>query len=663
MPHFLDSWFPSEDGFEKQSYADHIHPHVYYGHPCKCPWGRDMERLGHVKEAAKIDWLRDRKDMQDEEGKAFLDRLEKLHFAEKADKLLPWVVREWRRGRLYNHPSYGGPNYRADSLAPAWNPVGTAEDNWGAGRGYGHQWLTANHLEEWQKLLDEMKKHRQGIDVMQHSIHELQPKLDNFKRFLEEKRAPYFGEVYHTFDDGWTVRRVRNAEEATREGNQMGHCVGSYGGDIDKGHSHIWSLRDPNNQPHATLEMHNPQFQNRKTGEVIDGHPGHTEDDYEGYSDEAWKPLVHDGISPGQFYGKEDSSPLPEYVDRMNAWLAPHDVYAEGSDGENEGEEQWWPDYYTVPASDNVREYLGEYEGDGNGPEPPDEYHQAYADAENWGFDPPELENEPPKFHDIFRDHATFHPAGQERNYWHRPYNFDEDEAKNLFHVAAQKSELPDLLDAYHHWNTDLYDPNDHQHRALNDWWKNTITQNTNPDTGQFEEPRLQWPHDWDNPQYETAIDRWWQQNQQQHPQLPGTEWQPEGELQPIPEPMRQSLLAKAGSRSTPPLYYRWVFSPDTGEVVIGHNEEDHPALVRYHKELAGQLNRPNLTHGYAYRLVGGWRLTDWEHKPLEDPFITSQILNKLGEKASIHEDNSWVPAQHDYDRSHYGLPTPKDSS
>jgi hypothetical protein len=486
------------------------------------------------------------------------------------------------------------------------------------------------------------------------------------RRFLEEKRAPHFGEVYHTFDDGWTVRRVRNAEEATREGNQMGHCVGSYGGDIDKGYSHIWSLRDPNNQPHATLEMHNPQFQNRKTGEVIDGHPGHTEDDYEGYSDEAWKPLVHEGISTGQFYGKEDSSPLPEYVDRMNEWLAPHGVYAEGSDGEDEGEaERWWPEYYTVPGATTAREYIGEYQGTGEGPEPPDEYYTAVNDAEQWGIDPPELEYESPNFSNIFADHTEVLPANEERWFpWQRPTHFNPEEAGELWDVASHHGHAGEFADAYRDWMQNDYNANDPNHRTLNEWWKKKIGENTNPETGVFEDPRWAGGNGW-----ETAMDRWWGQNSQQYPQLPADEdpessyrfWQPVNQLPPIPDPVRRGLLANG--RKTPPLYYRWVFSPDTGEVVVGHNEEGHPALVRYHKELAGELNRPNLTHGYAYRLVGGWRLTDWEHKPLEDPFITSQILNKLGEKASIHEDNSWVPAQHDYDRSHYGLPTPKDSS
>jgi|SaaInlV_200m_DNA_4_1039719.scaffolds.fasta_scaffold09492_2 hypothetical protein len=39
------------------------------------------------------------------------------------------------------------------------------------------------------------------------------------------------------------------------EGNRMGHCVGSYGNRVSSGNIKIYSLRDINNMPHATIEV------------------------------------------------------------------------------------------------------------------------------------------------------------------------------------------------------------------------------------------------------------------------------------------------------------------------------------------------------------------------------------------------------------------------
>lgn len=39
------------------------------------------------------------------------------------------------------------------------------------------------------------------------------------------------------------------------EGDQMGHCVGGYCGDVKEGRSRIFSLRDSKGQPHVTVEV------------------------------------------------------------------------------------------------------------------------------------------------------------------------------------------------------------------------------------------------------------------------------------------------------------------------------------------------------------------------------------------------------------------------
>jgi hypothetical protein len=85
------------------------------------------------------------------------------------------------------------------------------------------------------------------------------------------------------------------------------------------------------------------------------------------------------------------------------------------------------------------------------------------------------------------------------------------------------------------------------------------------------------------------------------------------------------------------PVYYLWVFDPDTGEVIVEHNEGVDPIEVHDHGDLARLVANPNRVHGYAYRIRGGWRITDWEHKPLGDPFILKRVVKSLdqGEKVS----------------------------
>jgi len=54
---------------------------------------------------------------------------------------------------------------------------------------------------------------------------------------------------------GWTIQRVESENDLLAEGNKMNHCVGSYCNDVERGETVIYSLRDPQNHPHATIEI------------------------------------------------------------------------------------------------------------------------------------------------------------------------------------------------------------------------------------------------------------------------------------------------------------------------------------------------------------------------------------------------------------------------
>jgi hypothetical protein len=61
-------------------------------------------------------------------------------------------------------------------------------------------------------------------------------------------------ETLHTFKDGWTIVSLKDEQALKREGKIMQHCVGKYHKNVGNGKKQIWSLRDPNNQPHCTME-------------------------------------------------------------------------------------------------------------------------------------------------------------------------------------------------------------------------------------------------------------------------------------------------------------------------------------------------------------------------------------------------------------------------
>lgn len=83
--------------------------------------------------------------------------------------------------------------------------------------------------------------------------------------------------------------------------------------------------------------------------------------------------------------------------------------------------------------------------------------------------------------------------------------------------------------------------------------------------------------------------------------------------------------------RTAAPLYYRWAFDPFTGQVNLGHNEDGLPSEIEYHQDLAPG---PKSVHGYAYPIGGGWRLTDWEHKPVADPYVFASVMRSLKSQA-----------------------------
>jgi hypothetical protein len=59
--------------------------------------------------------------------------------------------------------------------------------------------------------------------------------------------------------------------------------------------------------------------------------------------------------------------------------------------------------------------------------------------------------------------------------------------------------------------------------------------------------------------------------------------------------------------------------------------------------------------NGYAYRIDGGWRLTDKDHNFVDDPYIVRRVMDQLRGT----QPNSSPPNDYDFTALHYGQPLP----
>jgi hypothetical protein len=771
-PSYPSGWGNTVPSYIKPPHVAHVargpvgvHPHYSTGKPCSCPWGRPPTM---AKTAAKLDWLRGRQDLQTPEAQRLLRHYDDLvaRHGDKVDPLLPWVTREWKKGRLIHHyvPEFaeGNPDYTGMIAHPTEEGVQYDPGRWRQQRDQ----FTRADLGHWADWYNSDSPTRQGLDIgsKQFQVPHMLDRIQQWDAEMEAKRLEQEqeeeqsrGKIVHRFDDGWTVRQLRDAEEARDEGDAMGHCVGSYGRQIENGDSAIFSLRDHKNQPHATMEIKGHDLNHTVIPDhVWDEVPSHGDlpaarlqelyDNWAGQHIAVGLDPTHPNtreqktyndfldtygfpdISTGkivQTQGKSNASPLPEYTDRLAQFYEPHGL---------ERFKPWWDERWGVPMNeiDNVDDYLGVH---GNHPDPkfePDweglEYenderreaedalYQAYGedglhesvpthvDEIKWGdllnslmIDPGNryMYNRPeqqraydPAMGQALVDTATEHQ--EQPTLYNADPNAepvpDPDAPRGTYgHLDALREAFkdkyeevapyippfkPDLWlkaipDPYerrdaleqaeqahydHHWES--VDPEQakmfsHLGAMLFPGWNQSITkpqvthQVIRPEVPPGQEPLFQTPHP-QQPQTPDSV---------AYPQWSDPAWYTEGGSR---EPYGTTYAKTAGA----PLYYRWVFSPKSGQVDLAHNGEP---VVRYHGDLASARNEPGLVHGYAYRIGGGWRLFDWEHKPLGDPFVVAQVMRKLrGEEAyDPAAQSEWEPVQDDFGRQHNGIPLP----
>lgn len=190
-----------------------------------------------------------RPDLQTPEAQAFLKTLDQNYHNRKTDQLMPWLTREYKKGRIKpggkSEPGVlqaeFGPDYeheggRYHRLMPA------ELDHWA-------DWYNSDH-DSRKAVPDIMAK-----DFTTPRFHQTIKDWEDDMRAKAEGPAQTRGNIVHSYPDGWTVQQLTTPQELTDEGEKMGHCVGSYAGPVENGESLIYSLRDHNNEPHATWEV------------------------------------------------------------------------------------------------------------------------------------------------------------------------------------------------------------------------------------------------------------------------------------------------------------------------------------------------------------------------------------------------------------------------
>lgn len=113
-----------------------------------------------------------------------------------------------------------------------------------------------------------------------------------------------------------------------------------------------------------------------------------------------------------------------------------------------------------------------------------------------------------------------------------------------------------------------------------------------------------------------------------------------------VPEDFRSLFPKVAGEPDLRPLYYLWVFDPVEDKVYVEHNEGRHRADHIDHGKLAERVPHPDRIHGYAYQIKDGWRITDWEHRPVDDPHVKELVRRALRSESKPQRKGSQFQAR-----------------
>lgn len=91
-------------------------------------------------------------------------------------------------------------------------------------------------------------------------------------------------------------------------------------------------------------------------------------------------------------------------------------------------------------------------------------------------------------------------------------------------------------------------------------------------------------------------------------------------------------------------IYYRWAYSPTTGDATIAHNHEGHPTDIRFHSDMAEERPENDLLFGFANRTETGWKITSDDSREIDDPHLIEAVERAIERdesqrKAYVHKD------------------------
>lgn len=107
-----------------------------------------------------------------------------------------------------------------------------------------------------------------------------------------------------------------------------------------------------------------------------------------------------------------------------------------------------------------------------------------------------------------------------------------------------------------------------------------------------------------------------------------------------VPQEFIDLLPKIAAKTSHDPIYWLWVYDPQEDKAHVHHNRDKHRANHTDHEELGHKVPHPSRVHGYAYRIVGGFRITDWDHRPVADPRVSKRVHEALRQEIPKPSDD-----------------------
>lgn len=170
-----------------------------------------------------------------------------------SDQILAWVTSTFRRWLMTDGPATKIDVVSDDS--PQW-----AKDAAAKGELFQVDYDAAENVVrpviDYFKYLEQQGKRFSQInfeeaDKQQREWHAELAKKAGSSATVEEDGTS----VIKQFDDGYTWVKVFGEASLNREGEIMGHCVGSYYKEVKEGTTGIYSLRDRKNIPHVTIEL------------------------------------------------------------------------------------------------------------------------------------------------------------------------------------------------------------------------------------------------------------------------------------------------------------------------------------------------------------------------------------------------------------------------